>query len=154
MPEVKEQRFNEWAFITAGNATFTVDNGKGQHYTFKVRHKGLEERDGFTPNGCYFVSLLTGPNNEFDYTYLGVFNPKAMKQAVILRLTRASRMNDDSVPVRVFRWAAWLAKWEQPLPAGYSLHHEGSCGRCGRTLTTPESVTSGIGPECRRILGL
>src|SRR5882672_9405186 len=28
------------------------------------------------------------------------------------------------------------------------IWHSGSCGRCGRTLTVPESVLSGFGPEC------
>jgi hypothetical protein len=28
------------------------------------------------------------------------------------------------------------------------VHHENHCGRCGRTLTVPESVERGIGPDC------
>jgi len=30
------------------------------------------------------------------------------------------------------------------------VFHEGACGRCGRTLTVPESIASGFGPECIR----
>ena len=26
-------------FFTGGNSTFTVDNGQGVHYTFKIRHR-------------------------------------------------------------------------------------------------------------------
>jgi len=42
--------------------------------------------------------------------------------------------------------------WEnntQPLiDKGFALHHEGKCGRCGRKLTVPLSIETGIGPEC------
>jgi hypothetical protein len=31
-------------------------------------------------------------------------------------------------------------------------HHEGKCGRCGRLLTVPSSIESGIGPECSKIM--
>ena len=33
------------------------------------------------------------------------------------------------------------------MPANVEINHEGRCGRCGRALTVPESVASGIGPE-------
>lgn len=29
-----------------------------------------------------------------------------------------------------------------------NFYHMGICGRCGRALTTPESITRGIGPVC------
>jgi hypothetical protein len=34
------------------------------------------------------------------------------------------------------------------LPESVEFFHEGRCGKCGRKLTTPESVTAGFGPEC------
>lgn len=124
-------------FFGGGNATFTVDNGKGNHYTFKIRQPKGE-------NKPFFASLLTGPNNEADYTYLGVFCPPTGG----LRLTGKSKMDDNSLPVRVFRFALRCAWGQQTLPEGYQIRHEGKCGCCGRTLTTPESLERGIGPEC------
>jgi hypothetical protein len=29
-----------------------------------------------------------------------------------------------------------------------AVYHEGRCGACGRRLTTPESISSGLGPVC------
>jgi hypothetical protein len=29
--------------------------------------------------------------------------------------------------------------------------HEGSCARCGKKLTVPESIESGFGPECVKL---
>jgi hypothetical protein len=40
------------------------------------------------------------------------------------------------------------------LPSGWEFRHEGRCGRCGRTLTVPESIDSGFGPECINLAGL
>ncbi len=130
-------------FITAGQAIFTVKSGRdGSHYTFQVTKK--ENDDGRPP--VWFVSLLTGPDNTSDYTYLGLLDVALWR----VRLTAKSRMQADSTPVRVLQWALSAIKSGQTLPAGYRIHHEGRCGRCGRVLTVTESVESGLGPECAK----
>ena len=132
-------------FFTGGNATFTVDNGQGVHYTFKIRQpKQRDERP--MP---FFASLLTGPDNENSYTYMGV-----MDLFGNVRLTAKSRYNEDSTPVKVLRWALKHAFGDRQLPAGYQVRHEGRCGCCGRTLTVPASLATGVGPECAKRLGL
>jgi hypothetical protein len=125
-------------FVLAGRAVFTVSNAVGERYTFKVVHK-----DG-AKGPVWFVSLLTGPDNESDYSYLGILD--AWSAEVVL--TRASRYKCDSKPVKVLQWACKMIWSERALPAGYKMHHEGCCGRCGRPLTVPESIESGFGPEC------
>ncbi len=51
-------------FILAGNALFTVENvATGNRFTFMVR-----QPDDDKP---HFVSVLTGPDNESDYAFLG-----------------------------------------------------------------------------------
>lgn len=132
-------------FITAGRAVFTVHNASGEHCTFRV--KKSKPRGEYT-QPAYFASVLTGPDNESDYTYLGLLDPQTGE----VRLTAKSKYSDDSRPVRVLRWAIGRIYHypHEPLPAGYGIHHEGRCGRCNRTLTTPESVDLGIGPECMK----
>jgi hypothetical protein len=130
-------------FFTGGNATFTVSNNKGEHYTYKIRRRE-EGRDGKpTP---FFVSLLSGPDNESSYTYLGIMDMQ--NDRPVVRLTAKSRLREDSKPVQVVRWALNAVRWNHELPPGYAIQHEGKCCRCGRTLTTPESIDRGIGPEC------
>lgn len=128
-------------FIGAGNAVFTVANPDGVHYTFKVRQPAADKP--------HFVSLLTGPENTRDYTYIGVYDPLRFT----LRITKKSKMTDASLPVNVFRWAVAVLSKQAELPAGYTIQHEGKCCRCGRTLTTPESLDTGVGPECATVLG-
>lgn len=126
-------------FFKGGNAIFTVANPTGDHYTFKIRQPKGE-------NKPYFVNLLTGPQNTSDFTYLGLYNPTQQK----VFLTKKSRYNDESTPAKVVRWAIRQVVFNKELPAGYSIRHEGRCCRCGRTLTTPESIEAGIGPECAK----
>lgn len=126
-------------FFKGGNALFTVANPTGDHYTFKIRQPKGEDKP-------FFVNLLTGPQNTSDYTYMGIYNPTNNN----VYLTKKSRYNDESTPVKVVRWAIHMIVNNKELPAGYSIQHEGRCCRCGRTLTTPESVEAGIGPECAK----
>lgn len=133
------------AFVTAGKAIFTVSNAQGEHYTYKVTHK---EANG-NNREAWFASVLTGPDNTADYTYLGMVDPADGN----VRLTKSSRYTDDSQPVRVVRWALRLVWNQKNPPEGYAVQHNGRCGRCGRLLTVPESIDTGIGPECAKRIG-
>lgn len=128
-------------FMLAGNSLTTLRSEKtGVRYTYKIRVSD----DG----KVFFVSLLTGPENTGDYSYIGVIRVGA-KNAPILQfaLTKASKLAADSLPVRGFRYALDNLV-RKTMPANVEIWHEGRCGRCGRTLTVPESIASGFGPEC------
>ena len=131
-------------FFTAGRATFTISNGR-EHYTYKIVGKEDQRRPGCQ---VFFVNLLTGPCNESNYTYMGMLDPNLLN----VRLTRKSRFSENSLPVQVVRWGLKMLKEGRPLPDGYAVYHEGKCCRCGRKLTTPESIVKGIGPECEKRL--
>jgi len=123
-------------FFSGGKAIFTVSNDKGDHYTYRIGRN--DEKQPF------FVELLTGNNNESDYTYMGLYNPLDNT----IRLTKASKYTPDSKPVKVIQWALSLIAKSKSLPTGYAIQHQGKCCCCGKPLTTPESVTAGIGPIC------
>jgi hypothetical protein len=124
-------------FVFGGNARVTLVSTKtGARYTYRV----ALAKDG----KLWFVSVLTGADNEGDYTYIGIVRPA---QPGVMAMTKASKMTDDSLPVRGFRYlVATLAAGLMPL--NMEVWHEGRCGRCGRALTVPTSIASGIGPEC------
>lgn len=132
-------------FVLAGKAIFTVSNDKGNRYTFRVKHS--EGNDRFPP--AWFLSLLTGRDNENDYTYLGMIDA----EMGTIRLTAKSGFAKDTLPVKVAEFALRIIWGRQALPDGYAIHHEGHCGRCGRLLTVPKSVESGFGPECINLIG-
>lgn len=124
-------------FVLAGNATFTVSNGRGEHYTYNVV-KSKDKR-------VHFIRLLTGPDNTSSYTYVGMHN----KYDDHVRLTAKSKYTAESKPVMVFNFAMDVINGINVLPTGYNIDHSGSCGMCGRKLTTPESIKAGLGPICR-----
>ncbi len=123
-------------FILAGNATFTVRSEKtGNRFTFKVRQ----------PNNSvpHFVSVLSGTDNENDFTFLGaIFNEKFYQPS-------AKKVSLSSPSAIAAKWVVSRVIAGQSL-AGCEVWHEGKCGRCGRKLTVPESIETGIGPECLR----
>lgn len=123
------------AFVLAGNATFTIKSLRtGTRFTYKVRQ--CEDNKHF-----HFVSLLSGSNNEADYQYLGTINWYGYKRGV------KSRIGDTAPSHLAFQWF-WARIASDQLPDTVECWHEGKCGRCGRTLTVPESIERGIGPEC------
>lgn len=119
-------------FIMAGRAVFTVSNNKNEHYTFKVL--AFEDK--------LFVKIRTGE----EYTYLGMWVEGQNQPKVIP--TKASKMTADSKPFKVFNWAIGVIFNHKKLPAGYTIQHEGKCGKCGRPLTNPQSIETGLGPVC------
>lgn len=122
-------------FIAAGRAVFTLtSNATGQSYTYRFG-RPQDQLEG----GPIFAALLTGPDNTSDYTYMGIYYP-ARRQVV---QTRGSKVRSDAPGLKVINW--FLTRLGDPR---VTFRHEGRCGRCGRPLTVPSSIDSGLGPEC------
>ena len=126
-------------FALAGNARFTIVSKRtNARFTFRVRRP-----DGDRP---WFVSVLTGSDNESDYTFLGTIFPDGT-----YRKSPKSRITGMAPSAVGFDWFWKHLTANDPfdlLPPQVNVHHEGRCGRCGRALTVPESIESGFGPEC------
>ena len=122
-------------YILAGKAIFTIRNpNTGKSFTYKVKQ----------PKDCskWFVSVLTGSDNTSDYSYFGFLNER--KEFVYGR--GKSRIAEAAPSVLAFRWfMSNLGNLK-----GVECFHSGRCARCGRVLTVVESVTTGLGPECRK----
>lgn len=127
-------------YMTAGNSVITIRSTvTGARYTYRIRST-KEYRD--KPNRLLFVSVLTGSDNENSYTYIG-----AICQGGHFRLTEKSQMPMEATPVTAFHWFMKHV-WTNTLPATCEVFHSGRCGRCGKRLTVPESIITGLGPHC------
>lgn len=123
-------------FVTAGNATFTLSSKRtGARYTYRA--KAIED----APEKL-FLSLLSGPDNENDFTYLGLIERGRF------RLTGKSKAGFDAPSVLAARYFCNHVLVGDAIPPELEVRHEGRCGRCNRKLTVPESIDRGIGPEC------
>lgn len=127
------------AFLFAGKARFTLVSTKtGTRYTYRVTKAENDE-------GPWFVSVLTGSDNEFDYSYMACIFPDNRGRLVH---TRKSRITSDAPSAKALAWYLHhLATGSDSIEA-VEFHHAGACGRCGRTLTDPESIETGLGPVC------
>jgi Family of unknown function (DUF6011) len=123
------------AYILAGRARVTLVSIKtGTRFTYKVSQP--------TEHGPHFVSLLTGQNNDADFTFLGtIFEGKTY------RAGKKSTIGSEAPSAVAFAWA-WKMFSHNVLPSSLEVWHEGTCGKCGRALTVPSSIASGIGPVC------
>jgi hypothetical protein len=132
-------------FIGGGNATFTITSGRtAKHFTFKA--KGIKDN----PTGPIFVKVLNGPDNSWDgdWSFLGsLFADTEGKR--IFHLVAGRKGNANAPSFKALSWL--LGNLDRDVfPADVVIQHEGSCCRCGRKLTHPDSITSGVGPECKK----
>jgi len=122
-------------FLRAGRAVFTITSTEsGTSFTYRFSRPKAQLDDG-----PIFAAVLTGPDNTADYTYMGMYYPA---RGLVVQ-TNGSRVSADATSWKALRW--FLSHIGDPRVA---FRHEGRCGRCGRALTVPSSIDSGLGPEC------
>jgi len=133
-------------YAVAGRAVLTLKSEKtGVHFTFKVS-QAIDKETG-EPQARWFVALLNGPDNTADFQYMGMLDEAGF------RLTKASKFGPDALSVRAFSYF-WKHVAQGQMAPQVEVRHEGHCGRCGRTLTVPSSIDTGIGPECLKKMGM
>lgn len=128
-------------FVYAGNAIITLESENTKnHFTYKIKQS--KDKDNL-----YFINLLRGQDNENDYTYIGCvysdndyFNPS----------NRYKEIPKDVWPPSLRAISYFFRKLDN-LPPKLHVYHQGRCARCGRLLTTPESIKRGFGPECCKL---
>lgn len=127
-------------FVLGGKAIFTLLNTHtGRRLTYKVYKPRPTQKN--EPDRL-LVLVLTGPNNETDYQFLGIiFDSTRYFRG------RSSRISESAQSAKVFAWF-WRTLANGGMPDYVEFWHEGRCGRCGRRLTVPESLATGVGPAC------
>lgn len=146
--EIKDRNLIQ-QFIFGGKSITTIQSRKsGEHFTYKITQlidaKTNERKD------IWFVKVLTGPDNSSNYTFIGTIFADKSKFVH----SQKSRIGADALSVQIMTWfirnlMSNSDKFEQCI-----VYHEGRCARCGRKLTTPESISTGFGPECAANAGI
>lgn len=118
-------------FVTAGRALITIKSlSTDQHYTFRIRKKKGSD--------VIFVSALQGPEH---FTYIGFIRFDLFFHGA------KSKIGSDTPTVKAFQFF-FNDLIKGVVHKKLEVYHHGVCGRCGRTLTHPESILTGLGPEC------
>ena len=126
-------------YIYGGNAVVKLEapSGKSHTYVFsKPRNTGI------FPDDVLFVYALHEGVQQF---YVGMVENRRF------RLTQNSRFLPDT---EIVRGAAYIMRMANTpgFQTPMKLYHMGICSRCGRHLTSEDSLETGIGPKCRKLL--
>lgn len=132
-------------FVLAGNATLTLVSKKtGARFTYR-----FQKPDEEAPK-VVFVKVLCGPDNTSHYKFIGVIWTTVLSR---FRYSLKSKISSSAPSVVAVSW--FLKQlFDEDYPTApvllqqLEVWHEGRCGRCGRKLTVPSSVSSGFGPDC------
>ena len=121
---------------------FTIVNTQtGGYRTFRIRRQ--DDSSPFCP-GKHIVGLLNGPDNEGHYKSFAFIDDEG---ANAWRRLSATGPEWGQYSRALFS----LIKEGELSPyyaKGYKIKHSEKCFICGRTLTSPESIETGIGPIC------
>jgi len=127
-------------FIFAGRSVFTLENNEtGNYLTFKVK----QIKKNYKPvPGKFAIECKTLGDNDHGYKFLGFLDTNERK---------FKRRYWDQNFIGFKTWV-WLLKNINRLEdfSKLSIYHEGRCCKCGMPLTVPESIDTGIGPECNK----
>lgn len=130
-------------FIIAGKAVFTA-KGQTHRFTYRVKQPKF---NGVKAEHIRFVYILTGPDNTRDYEFFGSIVLKHGRWE--FRYSQKARIGEEATSVKAFKYVIRHVAESLPMPQ-VEVWHEGRCGCCGRPLTVPESIETGLGPECAK----
>lgn len=125
------------------NGVITIENQKtGEHRTFKI--ETMAEDSPFAP-GQRVLSILVGPNNEFNYESFAFVTKGVQPRVHVWKKHRTSE------------WAKYGPFLEQlhnmvKKHPFIQVKWAGRCIRCNRLLTSPQSIRDGIGPKCKEMI--
>ncbi len=139
---VRLQQEHIESFTFAGNAIITLESAcSKKHYTYKIKRS--EDKPEL-----YFIHLLRGPDNENDYRYMACYYRDTSYLHPCKTYQQVPRRN---WPLSL-QAVSYFLEHIHKVPDRLYVYHEGKCARCGRKLTTPESIESGFGPECIKFI--
>jgi hypothetical protein len=130
-------------FILAGKAIFTA-RGSEKRFTYRVRQPKFR---GIKADHIRFVDVLTGPDNTSDYEFFGSLVLHHGRWE--FRYSGKAKINENAQSILAFNYMIRHLVAAKPMPQ-VEVWHEGRCGCCGRPLTVPESIETGLGPECAK----
>ena len=116
------------------NGFHTLALPDGSHRTFRVHTQNAKAK--FAP-GRRIISILIGPENTSDYEKFGWVDESGIK---VWKRWQGKKQEEYATVI-------WKIAGGEVIE-GYDLHTSQRCLVCNRELTTVESISRGIGPEC------
>jgi hypothetical protein len=134
-------------FILAGNSEFILHSTKtNEDFKYKIKKKeSLANENSFV----YFVSIIKG----HDSIYAGHLTFDESDNTFKFKQGNKGQIQANDLTIRSLVFV--LNKLIRNETVGnLEVFHVGKCGKCGKKLTTPESILTGLGPQCCKKLGI
>ena len=131
------------SFLLAGNCKFIILQEETKNTSRKSKVYRLKLKKGST-NGFY-LSTQEKDGTALKYHGFLIRKPNSWYYYPSKKVRYTSEYNEENV-----RGLLWVLNHLGNLPSAVHILHTGTCSRCGRTLTDPESMKYGMGPECRK----
>lgn len=141
-------------FILGGKADFTIlqegtDKTKEQQYKYRITIPKDSEQSN---TQVWYVST------ELDETNSGVeLDGKNLKYQGYLKRDLSFNIGAKGVAdynQKSINGLVWVLKHSNNLPSIVHIYHHGKCSVCGRKLTDAKSLRCGVGPTCRKRVGI
>ncbi len=131
------------AYMLAGKATVGIHSiTSGKTFWFYIKKKD---------KNTWFVYLGYRFPETYENKYIGHITDDEFKTPIDGVSDAYSETKKEWL--KVFEYT-WLRIIKQAVPSKLIILHEGHCSYCGKTLSDPTSLIIGIGPTCRKKLGL
>jgi len=132
-------------FIFQGKALFTLKNIE-KDTTISFRIQSPKRKRGTPEDLTEFDIYVRGEYAYGRTGYIGRLNRKTKT------LRSSGYAPKDHIGIQTINWLIehWdtLEKFEDD--GKLAMYHQGVCCKCGMTLTVPESIENGIGPQCKK----
>lgn len=125
-------------YILGGKAQFTIF----QEPNIQVKYSVKSNESG----NVYYVSTETVDSKEIQYQ--GYFSKKP---PYVFKIGKKGIQNYNK---RAIDALFWVLNHADNLPKKVHVLHNGRCSVCGRKLTDAESLMCGVGPTCRKGVGV
>lgn len=141
-------------FILGGKADFTIlqertDKTPEQQYKYRVTIP-KDAEPSTTP--VWYVSA------ELDNTNSGVeVDGKNLKYQGYLKWDLSFNVGAKGIEnynQKSINGLIWVLSHSKNLPSAVHIYHHGKCSVCGRKLTDAKSLRCGVGPTCRKRVGI
>lgn len=137
-------------FLLAGKSEFIAVSGRtGYKIKYKITRKESNKKDDNASEYVYFIKTVVD-NQE---VYAGILYYDNKEQ--IFKFSRGQKGKLDIHHINIKSLLYIINNlYRGNSKLNVRIYHMGRCGRCGRALTTPESILTGLGPECAKMLGI
>lgn len=135
-------------FILGGDAHFTIlqdatDNKPKCQMKYRVKNNGNST--------CWFVSTELAEDNDLYTDGKNLVYQGYLKRDLSFNVG-AKGVEDFNK--RAISGLIWVLNHADNLPSVVHVYHHGRCSKCGRKLTDADSLRCGLGPTCRKRIGL